>query len=550
MSRLLQFLAGLRSLQLRFMLIVFAGATLFALLAGTVAYQLAHNRQLASSHKMLEGLALAVDKTLAIGVFASDAVLLREVTHGLTRNPIIARVDVRNMQGRQLASSQPALQAGAPQPQEGMSIQLPLHSPFDPAEQIGELRLWGDRPLIDAAANREAYTLAALMASQALLVALLIFGAAARLVSRPIVRLAQELQDMPPGTDKRLAMPTLHQRDEIGVLIRGANELLEANALALQRERTLRAEVELMESQYRQIFNSSSAGIFVLDPCGRLINGNPMVSKVVGLSLKQIRELPRDAFIASVFARPEQIQDMIEKSRDLGETISGDLELLQKGQENRWVHCLISVQGGAMDTGAATDAGSMVEGVIYDITERKNTEIAVHYRSEHDALTGLKNRSACNAAVDRFLVEGLANGTPVSLLCIDLDGFKQVNDTLGHHAGDQVLIACAERMKQSVRRASDVIGRFGGDEFLVVLPGVGAADPVLSLVASALLEALCQPVALDGGEVTRIGVSIGIACLPLHGQDRLSLINAADAALYEVKRGGKNSFAIATVPQS
>lgn len=435
-----------------------------------------------------------------------------------------------------------------------MVIDLPLASPFDVAERVGTLRIHANDARIDAAAADEALRQATLMAAQAALLALLLYAVAAQLVSRPIVRLARELHAMQPGTGQRLATPLMHQNDEIGTLIGGANALLDSNAVALRCERDLRAEVEAMEAQYRQIFDSSSAGIFVLDGAGRLINSNPTVSRLLGLSLTQMRELTREEFLQRVFARPDHVHAIMAQAASSGQTVSADMELVQHGDTRRWVHCLISVQGRSVQSRSVQGGGDehaddpitgAVEGVIYDITERKTQETEVRHLSEHDTLTGLKNRAAADAAIDRFVDDALASGSSISLMCIDLDGFKQINDQFGHQAGDEVLVACAERMKAAVRRASDLIARVGGDEFVVALRGTGPDDPVLGLTAMALLEALRRPIVLASGASVRVGASIGIACLPRHAHDRVGLTGLADAALYEVKRNGRNSFAMA-----
>ncbi len=232
----------LGSLQLRFMLTVVVGAALFAAAAGGLAFHLGHERALASSRKALDGLARAVEKTVAVGAFAKDPVLLNEVVAGLTRNEWVSAVEIRSSSGELLAQ-RPAATSAA---HEGILIVLPLRSPFDANEQIGILRVWGNDAHIGAAASREATTLAMLMIGQVVLVALLLYVVAARLVSRPIVSLAQQLGDLPPGTAQRLTLPQRHRNDEIGTLIGGVNVLLDATNSALDRERTLRAEIEVI----------------------------------------------------------------------------------------------------------------------------------------------------------------------------------------------------------------------------------------------------------------------------------------------------------------
>ena len=524
---------GADSLQLRFMLLVFASAALLAVVAATVAYQLGQARALASSRSSVEALATAVEKTVAIGAFANDAVLLQEVAGGLARNELVDVVEVLTADGRALTK---VLRSGATERLDATLLTRPIVSPFDANESLGQLRIRLNDAKVQADADREAYTLAAAMAGQAALLALILYLLAARLVSRPIVRLASALRRMTPGSGERLQTPEGHAADEIGVLIAGANALLESNERALQIERRLRAEVEAMEAQYRQIFDSSSAGIFVLNESGRLINGNPTVSRVVGLSMAELRGLSEHGFISRVFHRPEQVRQMIDDAARRGETVSADLELVQQGDERRWVHCLISVQH--VD-------GRTVEGVIYDITERKSDENEVRHRAEHDALTQLKNRAAGQATLERFAGEAQSRGASLSVACIDLDGFKQINDSHGHHAGDEVLVACAERMRAAVRRSSDLVARLGGDEFVIALRDVGPGDAVLAQAMQDLLEGLSQPIVLSTGEAVSVGVSIGVACLPVHGNDPQQLTRAADEALYHVKRNGKHAFALA-----
>lgn len=528
---------GWRSLQRRFMVIVILGALLFSLAAGGISFLLAERRTLASSRHAIENLTTAVEKTLAVGAFANDAVLLDEVVRGLAGHELVRSAEVRVNDGKLLAASG---DTGDEPAAPGSLVERKLMSPFDASESVGTVVLRVDMHRVAQLAVEEALLLGGLMVGQGALVALLLYAVVAALVSGPIVRLAHALPEMVPGSDRRLDKPAYHGDDEIGLLVDATNALLDAHGHALQRERELSSEVQAMEAQYRQIFDSSSAGIFVLDGRGCLINSNPTVSRVAGLTRTQLVGLQHESFVRRVFTRPEKVQRMIEEAGRSGRTVSGDLQLRLDHDISCWVHCLISVQAGG-------DAlNHTVEGVIYDVTERKSSELRVRHRAEHDALTGLKNRAATQAAVERMIDVALASGRPATLLCVDLDGFKRINDDFGHSAGDQVLTVCAKRMGSSVRAEVDIVGRVGGDEFIIALGGIGPDDPTQQQTVAALLAGLCRPIALDDSQRVTIGASIGIACVPHHGSDYATLVEAADQAMYEVKRSGKNSFAMAS----
>jgi diguanylate cyclase (GGDEF)-like protein len=162
----------------------------------------------------------------------------------------------------------------------------------------------------------------------------------------------------------------------------------------------------------------------------------------------------------------------------------------------------------------------------------------VHHRAYHDSLTGLSNRDLFDELVRFQLASAGRDGSCFALLALDLDNFKQVNDTEGHAAGDALLKIAARRIVDTLR-ASDVAARIGGDEFAILLARTdldSAAD-----TARRLVEALggAYP-----GVATRISASIGIAIYPTHGTSAAALLERADQALYEAKRLGKNGHAI------
>jgi diguanylate cyclase (GGDEF)-like protein len=167
-------------------------------------------------------------------------------------------------------------------------------------------------------------------------------------------------------------------------------------------------------------------------------------------------------------------------------------------------------------------------------------EQTIRQLSLHDPLTGLANRRFLYENAKHLIAGAKRSQKPMAVLIVDLDDFKAVNDTHGHAAGDAVLVASAERMKQLLRE-SDVIARFGGDEFVIVLGQVDDAEAAHE-VASRVVDSLSQPVPLAGGETARIGASVGIA-MCCAGEETLNdLLKKADAALYAAKRDGKSTY--------
>lgn len=180
-----------------------------------------------------------------------------------------------------------------------------------------------------------------------------------------------------------------------------------------------------------------------------------------------------------------------------------------------------------------------VQGIVLnsrDVSERKEYERDLNYRANHDSLTGLPTRTTFTQMLEHHLQSGNRN-QDVAVMFIDLDRFKAVNDTLGHDAGDELLIEVAERIKASIRN-QDVPSRFAGDEFTVFLPDIESPAAAMA-IADRLRTLLDQPFTLAGTEVS-ISTSIGVTCTSISGRDSAVLVRDADMAMYVAKRTGRN----------
>lgn len=178
---------------------------------------------------------------------------------------------------------------------------------------------------------------------------------------------------------------------------------------------------------------------------------------------------------------------------------------------------------------AALDAESIAEGAVSDFDELART-------SQHDALTGTPNRVLMLDRMTKAIALARRHQTRIAVFFVDLDHFKEINDTLGHGIGDEVLQQVARRL-ESVVRDSDTVSRHGGDEFLVLLADVGQVSGATA-IAGKILAALAKPCHV-GGHVLALSASIGIAIYPEDGKDPASLISHADAAMYCAKKSGR-----------
>ncbi|CAM2142018.1 Diguanylate cyclase TpbB [Pararobbsia alpina] len=163
------------------------------------------------------------------------------------------------------------------------------------------------------------------------------------------------------------------------------------------------------------------------------------------------------------------------------------------------------------------------------------------HQANHDVLTGLPNRARFESQLRSAMSAANESGHRVALLYVDCNRFKEINDTLGHDAGDAVLVALATRLRQPLR-AIDVVARLGGDEFAVILPGIENDVPVRK-IAQSLIEAMHEPITIAGSVTPVVAeISIGIAMYPQHGRDLPELVRAADDAMYRAKRTGRSAW--------
>jgi diguanylate cyclase (GGDEF)-like protein len=235
---------------------------------------------------------------------------------------------------------------------------------------------------------------------------------------------------------------------------------------------------------------------------------------------------------AALLAR-EQAADLREKRADLRDRLADQREELLRTAAERRAHS---------DTHLLEANENLVVAAIHSQTM---TEVAEHaavqmtLKAERDFLTGLPNRALLADRLAQSIALAQRHGKRVALMYLDLDNFKEINDSLGHTIGDRLLQSAARRLEECIRH-SDTVSRQGGDEFVVLLSEVEAAQDA-TLAAEKLIKAMAEPHLIDGHRLN-VTLSIGISLYPDDGADAEAILTNADAAMYHVKRNGGNSY--------
>jgi len=299
------------------------------------------------------------------------------------------------------------------------------------------------------------------------------------------------------------------------------------NSLDSERQRQAN---EVYLERAAKVFEYSKEGILVTDANNCIISVNRSFTEITGYTPEEA--MGRDPSFLSSGREDDQFYQGMWDSLSKTGTWQGELWNRRKnGDVYPESLTIISVKG---------DDGAVINhiGIFGDISERKQAEARIQQLAHYDVLTGLPNRVLFSDRLEQALIYAQRSQSSVALLFLDLDRFKQINDTLGHGVGDQLLQMVAQRLLGCVRE-QDTVSRQGGDEFIVVLPGTDMAGA--ESVADKMLQSVIQPYQLEG-HVLRISSSIGIAMYPEHAQDAETLIKYADVAMYQAKEGGRNKY--------
>ena len=350
------------------------------------------------------------------------------------------------------------------------------------------------------------------------------------------------------GVRSIIAVPLLHGGKAVGLLLLYGDEagafgerdvtMMELLSVVLSAAMAHAAEFEAKRDQvealarFEATFAGAQVGMLLMDLDGKIIDSNPAIQELLGHSHGEL--VGRRT---SEFVHPD----------DRHEARAAYVRMIADGESSlRMQHRFVGRDGEVLWVDASASLvrdsdghKSFAVGMMQDITQRKEAEAALlsqsalnEHQALHDALTGLANRTLLRNRIDHAVKARRRTDARAAVLVMDLDGFKEINDSLGHAAGDELLVELGRRLKAALR-TSDTVARLGGDEFGVLLPQASVPDDVLRAVER-MQGAIETPITLQGLSLS-LEASIGIALYPDDGKDVETLLRCADGAMYHAK---------------
>jgi diguanylate cyclase (GGDEF)-like protein/PAS domain S-box-containing protein len=287
------------------------------------------------------------------------------------------------------------------------------------------------------------------------------------------------------------------------------------------------------KERYRSIFENAVEGIYQTSPEGHYLNFNPALAQIYGYD--SVQELAREIsdIQKQLYVDQDKRDEFIALMTAHGHIKNFEAQVYCKHGEIIWI------SENAREVRDAQGKLMFYEGTVEDITERRNYQQQIEYQATHDALTGLPNRTLLSDRLQQYI--GIADryDSKVAIAFIDLDQFKIINDSMGHHAGDELLKTMADRLSGCVRE-SDTVVRLGGDEFVLLLTGLNKIEDI-SESMQRVMVAVANPCHIEERDFI-VSCSIGISIYPDDGRDTSTLLKFADSAMYKSKQSGRNTF--------
>jgi diguanylate cyclase (GGDEF)-like protein/PAS domain S-box-containing protein len=294
----------------------------------------------------------------------------------------------------------------------------------------------------------------------------------------------------------------------------------------------VRLESELaLEARYRRMFERNLTGLYLASVDGRILDCNDTFAHILGYADRIA--LLEHCYVAEKAIAHFHAHFYDEHKSGIDQILNAEQQLKRPDGSNCWVlaNVRLVIQ--------AEPAHSFIEGGLVDITDRRAAQDQVQFLAYYDSLTKLPNRSLLKDRLEQTLAAARRHKEKVAILFLDLDRFKDINDSLGHSIGDMLLERVGQRLRV-LARDEDTVARVGGDEFLIVLTSLHGPEDA-AVAAERIVQEMNYPF-LIGSHSFNVGCSIGISLFPEHGSDEETLVKNADAAMYRAKESGRNAF--------
>ncbi|WP_020209436.1 putative bifunctional diguanylate cyclase/phosphodiesterase [Gilvimarinus chinensis] len=481
----------------------------------------------------------------ARAVHTLDNDLALEVVNGLLTHQFIDEVVIKDERGNVLAEVRrtESVQSGSWLSRiiagEDFTYASQLKVPGYGAQGAGEIVFRVDKSLALASFYRRSEVNLMVGVLRNFLFVVLLFIAFYFILTKPLVRLSQEINDIDPDQPgvRRLTPLKAHRRDELGTVISSSNQLLDVIEASLVKRRAVELALRKSEEHLRQIVDSLPVLIGARNIEGYYLFANKALADTLGYTPDQMRNV--------------HVRDLLQNSvLDVETILANDLRVIRDGEEVDLVEesfigtdgMQLYLQTHMMPLDYYDEKVSLV--VSVDVTERKNAQAKMEYMAHHDALTGLPNRLHLVERLEHEAKRAQRHGYFGAVLFIDLDKFKNINDSLGHPVGDRMLQEVARRLQTSVRE-EDLVARLSGDEFVVVLTVLDQDIDVAALKAGEVSEKIrslvCVPYLHEDMEL-RVTCSVGVVIYPDHNNSVHELLRYADTAMYQVKEAGRDAI--------
>jgi diguanylate cyclase (GGDEF)-like protein/PAS domain S-box-containing protein len=287
------------------------------------------------------------------------------------------------------------------------------------------------------------------------------------------------------------------------------------------------------ERRYHGLFENAIEGIFRTTVDGYFLDANPALAHLYGFDSPQELIASLRDIGTQLYVEPQRRDEFMQIMKARGSVTSFESQVYRRNGDIIW----ISENARALFTEDGSPLG--YEGTVEDITERRLYQVRIEHQANYDTLTGLANRALLQDRLQQALLTAASAGRRIAVAFLDLDRFKFINDSLGHHVGDELLKAVAARLKSCVRDC-DTVARLGGDEFVLLINGHTGPEYVRQ-VLDRMLASVAQPWVIEQGEFL-VSCSIGVALHPDDGEEALTLLKHADSAMYRAKDSGRNNF--------